>query len=43
MESMTQAPHVLPKSRSGYKFGPAGLCGGDQGEALILRVPAPAV
>jgi acetyl-CoA C-acetyltransferase len=22
MESMTQAPHLLPKSRSGYKFGP---------------------
>jgi acetyl-CoA C-acetyltransferase len=22
MESMTQAPHLLPKSRSGYRFGP---------------------
>jgi acetyl-CoA C-acetyltransferase len=22
MESMTQAPHLLPKSRSGYKYGP---------------------
>ena len=22
MESMTQAPHLLPKSRAGYKFGP---------------------
>jgi acetyl-CoA C-acetyltransferase len=25
MESMTQAPHLLPKSRSGYKFGPVEL------------------
>ncbi len=25
MESMTSAPHVLPGSRSGYKFGPASL------------------
>jgi acetyl-CoA C-acetyltransferase len=25
MESMTSAPHVLPGSRSGYKFGPAFL------------------
>src|SRR5215469_16853057 len=22
MESMTQAPHLLPKSRAGYKYGP---------------------
>src|ERR1700753_3670037 len=25
MESMTQAPHLLPKSRSGYKYGPVEL------------------
>ena len=25
MESMTQAPHLLPKSRGGYKFGPVEL------------------
>jgi acetyl-CoA C-acetyltransferase len=25
MESMTQAPHLMPKSRSGYKFGPVEL------------------
>jgi acetyl-CoA C-acetyltransferase len=25
MESMTQAPHLLPKSRRGYKFGPVEL------------------
>jgi acetyl-CoA C-acetyltransferase len=25
MESMTQAPHLLPKSRSGYKYGPVTL------------------
>jgi len=25
MESMTQAPHLLPKSRSGYKYGPVQL------------------
>src|ERR1700744_4906759 len=25
MESMTQAPHLLPKSRSGYKYGPGGV------------------
>ena len=22
MESMTKAPHLLPKSRAGYKYGP---------------------
>ena len=25
MESMTQAPHLLPKSRAGYKYGPVEL------------------
>jgi acetyl-CoA C-acetyltransferase len=25
MESMTQAPHLLPKSRAGYKYGPVTL------------------
>jgi acetyl-CoA C-acetyltransferase len=41
MESMTQAPHLLPKSRHGYKYGAVELL--DSMAIDGLTVPAPAV
>ena len=41
MESMTNAPHLLPKSREGFKYGDVTLVDSMAYDALYDQVTAP--